>query len=149
MNKLTSFFSFNFQGFNWGILKTYDFWFGYDRTMIHATEKLIFLAAALLVLAGLVCLIYTLFVKNEFLEKIAKWIAKIYIIIGLLEIFWFLLRFQNVQVFGTRFVAALIAVIGLIWIYFPIKYFFTKYKVDMAEAERKASRDKYLNYYKK
>lgn len=117
--------------------------------MIHATEKLIFLAAALLVLAGLVCLIYTLFVKNEFLEKIAKWIAKIYIIIGLLEIFWFLLRFQNVQVFGTRFVAALIAVIGLIWIYFPIKYFFTKYKVDMAEAERKASRDKYLNYYKK
>lgn len=145
MNKLTKFFTFNLHDLNWVQLKTYVFWFGYDPIVVHAADKVIFLLGLLLVVFGFIALIFSIFARNEFLAKVAKWKAKILIIIGLVEMIWFVLRFQNVQVFGTRFVAGLILLIGLIWLYQPAKYFFTKYKVDLAEAERKANRDKYLN----
>lgn len=145
MNKLSTFFTFNLHDISWKQFKTYDFWFGYDRFMIHVTDKAILLAGALFLFFGFVALAFSFFAKNQFLAKVAKWKAKILIIGGLGEILWFGLRYQNVQVFGTRFVALLILLAMLVWLYFPAKYFFSRYKTDLAEAERKANKDKYLN----
>lgn len=145
MNTLKTFFSFNFQNINWRQLKTYDFWFGYDRFVIHVSDKIFLIIGALLVLGGIIALVYVFFAHNEFLEKVAKWKAKVLITIGLLEMLWFVFRYEYVQVFSVRLVAVLLLVIGAFWMYYPVKYFFTRYKVDLAEAERKASREKYLN----
>lgn len=146
MNKLKTFFTFNWHDLNLSQIKSYDFWFGYDRSVIHATDRFILILGVVLVLFGVIALVYSFKANNEFMAKVAKWKAKILIIIGLLEMFWFVLRYQNIQAFGTRFTAGLILLVGVLWIAFgPAKYFITRYKTDLAEAERKASREKYLN----
>lgn len=145
MNKLTPFFSYNFKGLNWRELITYKFWFGYDRFVMHTSDNLFLLAAIILVVVGITTLVYSKVTKNEFLAKVVGNFSKIFLTIGFVEAFWYLLRYQYVQALSTRFVAMLILVVGLVWLYWPIKYFLTRYKVDMAEAERKASREKYLN----
>jgi cbb3-type cytochrome oxidase subunit 3 len=112
---------------------------------MHTSDNLFLLAGLILVLLGVVTFIYSRMTKNEFLALVVTKISKIFFTIGLLEVFWYFLRYQYVQALGTRFVAALILLAGLVWMYWPVKYFITRYKVDMAEAERKASREKYLN----
>lgn len=145
MNKLTPFFKYNFSGLNWRELITYKFWFGYDRFVMHTSDNLFLLAGLILVLLGVVTFIYSRITKNEFLALVVTKISKIFFTIGLLEVFWYFLRYQYVQALSTRFVAVLILIVGLVWMYWPVKYFITRYKVDMTEAQRKASREKYLN----
>ncbi len=84
-------------------------------------------------------------VKNEFLKKVASRIATIFTTIGILEIVWYGLRYENTVFLGTKFVAATILLIGLVWLYFPLRYLVTRYKTDMADAERKVQREKYIN----
>lgn len=145
MNKLTPFFKYNFSGLNWRELITYKFWFGYDRFVMHTSDNLFLLAGIILVLLGVVTFIYSRITKNEFLALVVTKISKIFFTIGLLEVFWCFLRYQYVQALSTRFVAVLILIVGLVWMYWPVKYFITRYKVDMTEAQRKANREKYLN----
>jgi hypothetical protein len=129
---------------NWKTFITKDYWLGIDRTGLHLTDTVILYAGGALVVIGLLCLVYKFSAKNEFLKKVTGQFATILITVGLLEGIWFLLRWQYVSALGTRVVAALIAVMGLIWLYWPVKYLLTRYKQDMAEAQRKITRDKYL-----
>lgn len=137
-------FNINFQDIQWGDFMTTQFWFAIDRSMIHLSDRLFLAAGAALLVLGLVALAYGRFVNNQFLSRVAYRVAKIFITIAVFEGLWYCLRTQYVQVFGTKFAAALVLLVGLVWLYWPIKYLITNYKVDMAEAQRAASREKYL-----
>lgn len=134
----------NFKDIQWHDLLTTDFWFDIDRSMLHLSDKLFLYGGGLLVILGIIALIVSRFLSNEFIKKVVKRVSKIFITIGLLEAIWFGLRMQYVQVLGFRFTALLIALAGLIWLYFPISYLITHYRTDMAIAARAASREKYL-----
>lgn len=134
----------NFKNINWGEVFSRDFWFGIDRAVIHTSDKAFLYIGAALVVLAIITLIYARFSKNKFLGRVAVRLSKIFITIGLLEGLWYLLRTQYVAALGTRFVAALLLVWALVWIYFPIKYLVKNYKVDMEKAQREMSRDKYL-----
>jgi hypothetical protein len=138
----------NFQDINWREFITPAFWFELNSYNLQISDKLFALAGALLLVIGFGFLIYSRFAANQFLAGVAKRIAKILITTGILEFIWFGLRYQYVQMLGTRIVALLILVIGIAWLYFPIKYLVTHYKTDMEKAEREASRAKYLNVKK-
>lgn len=137
-------FNINFQDIQWSDFVTTQFWFAIDRSMLHLSDRLFLLAGIILLVLGLIVLTYGRFVNNQFLSRVAYRVAKIFITIAVLEGIWYFLRTQYVQVFGTKFAAALVLLVGLVWLYWPIKYLITHYKVDMAEAQRAASREKYL-----
>ncbi len=134
---------------NWKEVFSYDFIFGVDSSGLHKSDHWILYAGVALLTAGIILMLYRLMVKNVFLKKVARQFGNIFITIGVLEIIWYGLRFENTQALGSKFTALLFALIGLIWMYWPVKYLFTRYKTDMAEAERKVMRDKYLNYGKR
>ena len=134
----------NFKEINWGEVFSRDFWFGIDRAVIHTSDKAFLYVGAILVALGIIAVLFARFSKNQFLGRVAVRLSKIFITIGLLEGVWYLLRTQFVQALGSRFVAALLIVWGLVWLYWPIKYLIKNYKVDMEKAQREASREKYL-----
>lgn len=136
----------NFNNINWNELLTSKFWFGIDRAQIHLSETAFLYVGAGLVVLGILALAFARFTSNQFLSRVALRFAKIFIVIGLLEGLWYVLRTQYVQLLGAKFIAALLLVWGLVWLYWPIKYLLRNYKEDMAKAQREASRDKYLNY---
>ncbi len=138
----------NFSGIKWADYATSKFWFAIDRAALHNTDKLILILGAVLFVIGIAVFVYAKVVKNQFLSLVARRVAKIFVTIGLLEVLWFGLRYELVQVFGTHFTAALILIFGLVWLYFPIKYLISHYEADMERAQREASREKYLNVKK-
>lgn len=137
-------FKVNWQDIKWHQLKTGDFWFGIDRVTLHVSDKIFLLAGLVLIIIGIIFLAFARFTTNQFLAKVAVRFTKIFITISLLEGLWFFFRTQYAQMLGTKFMAVLILLIGLVWLYWPIKYLIVHYKVDMAEAARAASREKYL-----
>lgn len=134
----------NFKNINWGEVFSKDFWFGIDRTAIHTSDKVFLYIGSALVALAIIALIYARFSKNQFLGRVAVRLSKLFITIGLLEGLWYLLRIQYVSALGTRFVAALLLVWAVVWIYFPLKYLVKNYKFDMEKAQREMSREKYL-----
>lgn len=139
----------NFKNINWGEVFSKDFWFGIDRAVIHTSDKAFLYIGAGLVALAIITLIYARFSKNHFLGRVAVRFSKIFITIGLLEGLWYLLRIQYVAALGTRTVALVLLIWGLVWAYFPIKYLLKNYKFDMEKAQREMSREKYLNQNKK
>lgn len=137
--------SFNYHNIKLSELLTTQFWFAIDRSTLHFSDKLFLLIGAVLVVFAIALFVYAKLIPNKFLGKFAAHTAKIFLTIGILEAFWFGLRYQYAQVLGTRFTATLILLIGVIWMYWPVKYLFSNYKEDVAKAEREASREKYLN----
>lgn len=134
----------NLKNINWHDFITPQFWFSIDRARIHPSEKAFLYLAIVLIVLGILFLVYAKLSKNQFLMRVSIRFAKIFFTIGIAEAIWFGLRYQYAQVIGTKFVAMLIVLWGLVWLYWPIKYLLKNYKADMAEAQRAASRDKYL-----
>lgn len=134
----------NFKEINWSEVFSKDFWFGIDRFAIHLSDRMFLWTGIVLVVLSIIFLLYARFASNQFLAKFALRVSKILLIIGLSEGVWYLLRTQFVQALGTRFTATVILLLGLVWLYFPIRYLVTHYKVDMEKAQREANREKYL-----
>ncbi len=132
-----------FNNIDWHKVASSDFWFAVDPAIIHPSEKAFLYIGIALVILGIIFLIYSRF-ANKFLANVTFRIGRILLTTGVIEGIWYVLRYENAQALGTRFTAALMLVLGLAFLYWPIKYFFTHYKLDMARAEREASRDKYL-----
>jgi hypothetical protein len=130
---------------NWKVFLGSDFWFNVDRSGLHRSDYIIFYSGIALAAIGIILLVYKRFVKNEFVKKVVAQFASACFTIGVAEAVWFVFRNEYAKALGTKFTAAVILLIGLIWIYFPIKYLFTGYKTDMALARRKVQRDKYLS----
>jgi hypothetical protein len=116
---------------------------------LHRSDYWILYAGAAVAAIGIGLMVYRLMVKNLFLKKVSRQIGNIFITIGLMEVIWFGLRYENTNALGTKFTAILIALAGLVWMYWPVKYLVTRYKTDMEAAERQVMRDKYLNYNKR
>ncbi len=133
------------KNINWHDFITTKFWFEVDRARIHPSEQAFLYIGIGLVVLGVLALVFARFTHNKFLARVAMWLAKIFLTIGILEGIWYLMRTQYAQLLGSKFVAALLLLWGIIWIYWPIRYLLKNYQEDMVKAEREASREKYLN----
>lgn len=134
-----------FDSINWSVFTTSRFWFGIDRFGgVSLTDKIILWFGAGLLALGIILLIYRVVSKNMLVKPALGRISSVFITVGLLEMFWFLLRAQFVNTLGTRFAALLVGLIGLGFLYSPVKYFFKHYKQDSANFEREQTKQKYL-----
>lgn len=133
------------KNIQWKEFLTQDFWFNIDRATLHLSDKLFLFAGIALVVLGIGFLFYARFAHNNFLARVALRISKLFLIVGLVEGFWYLLRIQFVQALGTHFVAALILLWAVVGLYWPLKYLLKNYKTDLEKAQLQARREEYLN----
>lgn len=134
-----------FENINWSVFTTSQFWFGIDRfNGISLTDKIILWFGVALLAIGIIILVYRVLNKNVLLKPMMGRVSSVFITVGLLEMFWFLLRNQFVNTLGTRAVALLIAVVGLAFLYKPVKYFWKQYGADLQSYERQQLKNKYL-----
>jgi hypothetical protein len=133
------------KNINFKELITRKWLFGIDRVVLHPFDRAVFIAGIVAVVLGIIIKVGSLFVKNPFLKKGLNRLATLSIVIGVLELLWYALRFENTQVLGTHFVALLIALAGLIWFIFVVKYFLFQYRRDVEQYKKDLLKQKYLN----
>lgn len=130
---------------NWKELITKQYWFGLDRGVVHLTDQIILYTGAALVLLGVILLIVKLISKDTLKKPQISRVSSVFITVGLLEMLWYVLRWQYVNALGSRFMAALIGVIGLMFLWKPIKYFLFSYRKDVVIQSKEQLKEKYLN----
>ena len=133
---------------NWKEFFSSQYWLGIDRGLVHPTDKIIFAFGAGIFIIGVLILLVKLVSKNQLLKPILTRIASVFIWVGLLEILWYFLRIQYVNALGSRLAALIVGLVGLFFLYKPVKYFFTQYKQDRESHQKQQVKDKYLNYNK-
>lgn len=134
-----------FNSIDWSLVWSSLFWFGIDRFKgVSMADKIILWFGVGLLAVGIIVLVYRLLSKNLLLKPIFGRISSVFITVGLLEMFWFLLRSQLVVTLGTRFTALLIGLVGLGFLYWPIKYFLKQYSHDSVSYQRQEIKNKYL-----
>ncbi len=130
---------------NWKELITKQYWFGLDRGVVHLTDQIILYTGAALVLLGVILLIVKLISKDTLKKPQISRVSSVFITVGLLEMLWYVLRWQYVNALGSRFMAALIGIIGLMFLWKPIKYFLFSYRKDVVIQSKEQLKEKYLN----
>ena len=68
----------------------------------------------------------------------------IFLTLGIAEIIWVGLRYQNVRFFGTNFVAWIIILIYLVWFLVALIKTFSKYSIEKQAWEKEQVKAKYL-----
>lgn len=133
------------ESINWSVFTTSHFWFGIDRfNGVSLTDKIILWFGVALLATGIIVLVYRVLSKDTLLKPMISRVSSVFITVGLLEMFWFLLRNQFVNTLGTRAVALLIGLTGLLFLYQPIKYFWRQYGGDLQSYQKQQLKDKYL-----
>jgi hypothetical protein len=130
---------------NWNEFFSTEYWFALDRAMIHPTDKIIFGFGAAIFILGVLVLLARMVSKNNLLKPMLGRIAAVFIWVGLLEILWYFLRIQYVHALGSRMAALIVGLVGLAFLYKPVKYFFKQYRQDQANFNKQQIKDKYLN----
>ncbi len=133
---------------NWKDFFSTKYWFAIDRAVVHPTDKIIFGFGAIIFILGVLVLLVKLISKNQLLKPIIGRISAVFITVGLLEILWYFLRLQYINALGSRLAALIIGLVGLVFLYKPVKYFFGQYSKDQELYQKQQVKDKYLNYNK-
>ncbi|GEM_PF-855741 len=134
-----------FDSIDWSVFLGRQFWFGIDRFGGMAlTDKIILWAGVGFLAIGILVMVYRIVSKNVLIKPALGRISSVFITVGLLEMFWYLLRAQFVNTLGTRFAALLILLVGLAFLYSPLKYFWKRYSHDLVNHEREQIKQKYL-----
>ncbi|MBX4205369.1 MAG: hypothetical protein KW788_04280 [Candidatus Doudnabacteria bacterium] len=63
---------------------------------------------------------------------------------GLIGIFWYSLRYENVPFFANRYWAALVVLVFIIWVLFILKFLFRNYSQERSAFDRLQLNSKYI-----
>ncbi len=129
------------------LLKQYltpQYLFQINSAYVSPREKLFFLAGVILILLSVVLKISSVLAPNPVDGKYRKKFYYLFLSTGLAEILWYLCRYENAMFFGTRFVAILIVLIGLIWFIAILVGVFKNYKKEKAVWGKEQVKLRYL-----
>lgn len=134
-----------FDSINWSTFLTRQFWFGIDRfNGVSLIDKIILWFGVALLVFGIAVLVYRIVSINTLIKPMLGRVSSIFITLGLVEMFWFLLRSQFVNTLGTRFSALLVAIIAFGFLIKPLKYFLREYRQDLIRFHKEQLKQKYL-----
>jgi hypothetical protein len=123
---------------------TYQNLFQINTAFISPQEKLFFFAGLILVLLGIVLKIGAVLSQNSIDKKYRLKFYRLFLSIGLSELVWYLFRREYVTFFGTRFVAWVIVLIGLIWFITIVVKTFKNYSKEKITWQKEQVRQRYL-----
>jgi hypothetical protein len=123
---------------------TKEYLFYIDGAKLHPTDKIVFIVGIASLALGIVLRLVAWYASNPFAKRVWQKFGNIALAVGVLEVLWFGLRFQNVQVLASHTAAFLILVIGALWTIPTIKYLLRQYRVDVEGWKKEQVKQKYL-----
>jgi hypothetical protein len=121
-----------------------DFWFAVDRASLHLTDKVIGGIALGLIVLAIAFFVAQRRVASPFDRDILSKFSAATFWFGLCEALWFGMRYENAYFLGTRIVAALIAVVFLVWLGFITAKYLRQRKPALAAWQKEQIKLKYL-----
>ena len=123
---------------------TAQYLFGTVSPQIGNSDLAAWYLGLVLLLGGIAFFVYAARIK-ELLKKdlLNRW-GHLFFWIGLLFAFWYFLRYELIQYFSVHFVAALIFIGGLVWLYFILRYQLESYKTKRMDFEKEMLKKKYM-----
>ncbi len=129
---------------NWNELISKQYWLGLDRGVVHLTDKIILYFGAALVVIGVILLIVRLLSSDKLKRPQFGRISSVFMTVGLLEMLWYVLRWQYVSALGSRLAALLVGLFGIYFLIKPIRYFLFQYRKDLNLLSKEQLKEKYL-----
>lgn len=128
-------------------LKSYftpDALFNVNSAYISPREKLVLITGAVLVLLAVVAKIAKVLAPSpadsKYRQKFYKW----FLSLGLLQLFWYGCRYENVRFFDTHFLLYIIWLIGLVWLVKLLAAMIKNYPTEKQTWEKEQIKLKYL-----
>ena len=130
-----------------GFLKQFlspQYLFQINRVLIAESDKWFFVAGMALAIMAIVFKLGALYAPDPVNKKYRQKFFSFLLSIGLAEMVWYGARAQNVNFFGTHFVAWLIALIGLVWLAVLLVKMFRNYGKEKRAWDKEQVKLKYL-----
>ena len=122
----------------------YYFWFSQPSTILtNADNYLGYIFAALFILA-IVFRATVAFAKNPITQTLFRKFWNLALFTSLSGLVWLAVRYENTPIFGQRYWAGITLVIGIIWLFFILKYLIIEYRVQKKEYDREIIKNKYI-----
>ncbi len=99
---------------NFHKLYSFDYLFTVNRISLTRSDKIFFVLAMGFVLLAIVLKIAAHYAPSQVDKKYRDKFYGLFLTAGLLEMFWFAMRYQDIRFFGSHFLALIILLIGLI-----------------------------------
>ena len=125
-------------------LFTTKFLFQIDRVMLSRADNIFLTVGLCLTVLAIVFKLAALYAPNPVDAKFRGKFYSLFLTIGLSEIVWFGFRYQNVNFFGSHFVAMLMLVIGVLWFGWIAIKMFRHYGREKTDWDKEQVKLKYL-----
>ena len=123
---------------------TVKYLFEINRISLDSVDKFFLMLAGLLLVLAAIFKLSSVYSPNPADKKYRSQLYNVFLTIGLLEGVWFLARYQFIRFFGSRFVALLILLIGIVWFGAVLMKMIKNYKVEKVNWEKEELKRKYL-----
>lgn len=125
-------------------LTDYYFWTAAPSLTITSADKAFFWLFTAITALGIAAIIFSYVNSDKVADVAIRKFKNLTLSTGLSGLIWFGIRYENTPIFGSRYWAGLILLVGLIWLGFFLKYMVFDYKKGKAEYEREMLKNKYL-----
>jgi Ca2+/Na+ antiporter len=123
---------------------TYQNLFQINSAFISPAEKLFFMAGAIGFLIAIILKIASVMAISPVDKEYRNSFYKVFSFFGLGQMFWYVLRSQNITFFGSKFIAFLIILVSIIWFVWVVVKFIKNYSVQKDTWEKEQQKQKYL-----
>lgn len=128
----------------WQYFFTSSFWFSMEDYRVRYLDYGILFVGAFLAIFGLVMLVLSKKKFDPFTKELYVRFGKVPVVTGFLLVLWFGLRYQNINFLGFRFMAGLVVLSGVFWVYWVYKKIGKKYHVNLSNWKKEQLKQKYL-----
>ncbi|MBI5530655.1 MAG: hypothetical protein HY918_04105 [Candidatus Doudnabacteria bacterium] len=111
---------------------------------VTPVDKIFLLGGVILLLLGIVLKISSVLAPTPADKKYRNKFYHLLLSIGLLEMFWYFCRYENVSLFGSYLLNWVIAIVGLVWLVVLLTSAMKNYKAEKAGWDKEQQKKKYL-----
>jgi len=97
-----------------------------------------------MIILAIVFKIASLSAPNPVDKILRRKLYRLLLTIGIAEVIWFVLRYENTAFFGGHFFALLILLVGLVWLVWLLISALKNYSFDKSSWEKQQTKLKYL-----
>jgi len=123
---------------------TKEYLFDINSAFVSPAQKLMLVVGAVFVLVAVALKISAMLAPTPVDSKYRQKFYNLFLTIGMLSLFWYLCRSENVLFFGSRFVAFVILLLGLVWAVMILISMVRKYSGEKQSYEKEQVKLKYL-----
>ncbi len=123
---------------------TFKYLFEINRVLVETLDKWFFVVGLVLVILAIVFKLAVLYAPDPVNKKYRQKFFSLFLSVGVSLMVWYGARVENVNFFGTHFVAWLIVLIGLVWFFWVVAKIIRNFGKDKREWDKEQVKRKYL-----